>query len=124
SPFVFVVLFGDRARLGADGRLSLLEQLFALFIQTDHWLGRIVGPFVEIEHFIHAPPEFGRHFPNAPHHFAPRFTDVFFRKRRMLSRLIFFIPLSSRAACVSNRTVQRLAPAGGSVQAKATTLAS
>src|SRR3990167_6707845 len=45
---------------------------------------------------------------------------VFFRKRRILSRLMFLSLGRRLTALVSNWIVQRLAPLGGALQAKAT----
>src|SRR3974390_367598 len=107
-----------------DRATGLLQQLLALFIQANHWLGRIIGLGIQAQQFVHPLPVFGGDSPDAPHHFAPRFTDVFFRICRMLSRLMPSNLGRCRAAIVSDRIVQRAAPSGGWLHARATTSAS
>jgi len=55
---------------------------------------------------------------------APGFETVFFRSRRIVSRLICFIPGCARAARSKSSSVQRLAPAGGAEHASAVICAS
>src|SRR6266704_2774800 len=124
GPLILVILLRKLPWRRRHRPAGLLQQLFTLLIQADHWFSGIVRLGVKPKQAVHPLTVFGRDPADAPHHLAPRFTDVFFRKRRMVSRLMFFRPLSLRAACASSRTVQRLAPSGGSLQAKATTLAS
>src|SRR6266853_1943602 len=114
----------DEVDLGGQRRASLAQQLLALLVHTDHRLARIVGPSIQRQQFVHASAILGGELANAPHQFAPGFEEVFFRIRRMLSRLIVFIWEWRRAACVSSATVQRCAPGGGSEQASAVTCAS
>src|SRR5437763_5472424 len=121
---IFVVLLGNLPWSGRQRPAGLFQQLFAFFTQADYWLTGIVRLGVKPKQVVHPLAVFGRDFSDAPHHFAPRLTDVFFRKLRNLSRLFCFMPLSLRAAWVSSRIVQRLAPSGGCEQTKATTLVS
>src|SRR5882762_6644009 len=95
------------------------QQLLALFIQADHGLLGIVGFGVKVQQGIHPFPIFDGDSRHAPHHFSPGLENVFFRIRRMVSRLI---PLRTSwfwACSMSNLIVQRLAPAGAGVHAKA-----
>src|SRR5512136_1300473 len=124
SPLVFVVFFGNLARSCWDRATGLLQQLLTLFIQANHRLGGIIGLGIQTQQLVHPLPIVGGDSPDAPHHFAPRFTDVFFRIWRMLSRLMPSNLGRCRAAMVSDRTVQRAAPSGGWLHAKATTSAS
>src|SRR6202022_3845159 len=84
----------------------------------------IVRASIQIQQLVHAPAVLGGELANAPHQFAPGFEEVFFRIRRMVSRLIPFTGAGRRPASVSSATVQRCAPAGGVEQASAVTCAS
>ncbi len=61
---------------------------------------------------------------DAPHQPAPRFETVFFRSRRIVSRLICLIPGCARAARSKSSSVQRLAPVGRAEHASAVICAS
>src|SRR6266403_849738 len=124
SPLVLIVLLGRCSGLRGQGAASLAQQLVAFLVQANHRLVRIMGPSIQIQQLVHAPAVFCGEFANAPHQFAPGFEEVFFRIRRMVSRLIPFIDAWRRAASVSSATVQRCAPVGGVEQASAVTCAS
>jgi hypothetical protein len=121
---VLVVLLGARAGLSRQAATRILEQLLALFVHTHHRLPGAQRPGIQIEQIIHALAVLLGENPDTPHQLAPRFEAVFFSNRRMLSRLIRRICGWRRAACVSNATVQRLAPWGGEEHAKAAICAS
>src|SRR5260370_12818797 len=124
APLVLVVLLGHGGGLGGQGLTRLAQQLLAFLVQTNHRLARIVGASIQIQQLVHAPTVLCGEFANAPHQLAPGFEEVFFRIRRMVSRLIAFISAWRRAASVHTATVQRCAPEGGSEQASAVTCAS
>jgi len=119
---VLVIQPHGRSGLDRQGRTRVFEQLLALLVQTDDRLPRSEWTGVEIEQVVHSLPIFLRQPADAPHQFAPRLDTVFFSSRRMVSRLIG--PIPTCATCSSNSSVQRLAPAGGSEQAKAEICAS
>jgi hypothetical protein len=121
---IFIVLFGAAPRLQGDRRTGLSEQLFALFIHTDHWFLRIVGASVDAQQLVHPIPIFAGDPADAPHQLAPGFAGICFNIWRTVSRLTLASPGRCRAAAVSRRTVQRLRPPGGVLQASATTSAS
>src|SRR6267154_868438 len=124
GPLVLVIFFGHLPRNRWNWPPGLLQKLFALFIQTNHWLGGIVRFGIKPQQVIHSLSVFGGNSPDAPHHFLPRFTDVFFRICRMLSRLMAWSLGRCPAAIVNERIVQRACPSGGWLHAKATTSAS
>src|SRR5207247_1023823 len=97
--------------------------LFALFIHANHRFSGIIRFGVESQQGVHPLPVFVGDPSDAPHHFAPRFTDVFFRIWRRLSRLMPANLGRCPAAMVNKRTVHRAAPSGGWLHAKATTSA-
>src|SRR5450759_983621 len=124
GPLILVILLGRYCGLRGQRATSLAQQLLAFLVQTNHRLARIVGTSIQIQQLVHAPAVLCGEFANAPHQLAPGFEEVFFRIRRMVSRLIVFIWGWRRAASVSSATVQRRAPDGGSEQASAVTCAS
>jgi hypothetical protein len=124
GPFVFVIFLGDLARDCRNGPTGLSQQLLALFIQANHRLRRIIRLGVKLQQVVHALLVFDGDPSDTPHYFAPRFTDVFFRICRMVSRLTPASLGRCPAAIVNSRIVQRAAPSGGWLQVKATTSAS
>src|SRR5580700_984453 len=124
GPLVLVVLLGHACGLSRHRAASLAQQLLAFLVQTNHRLAWIVRASVQIQQLVHAPAVLCGELTNTPHQFSPGFEEVFFRIRRMVSRLIVFICGWRRAASVSSTTVQRCAPEGGSEQASADTCAS
>src|SRR3972149_963110 len=120
---VFVILLSWRTRPGRNRCPGLLQKLLAFLIHADHWFLSPIWPCIKLQQIIHPLSILRGDFANTPHQLAPRLAVVFFRNRRMLSRLMFLSLGRRRANLVSNRIVQRLAPFGGALQAKATTSA-
>lgn len=104
GPLILVVLFGRCSGLRGQVAAGLAQQLLAFLVQTDH---RIVGASIQIDQLVHAPAVLGGELANAPHQLAPGIEEVFFRIRRMVSRLMPFSGPWRRAASVSSATVQR-----------------
>ena len=123
STLILVVLFDRFTWGGCNWCPRLFQKLFALLVHADHRLVFLIRPCVKIQQIIHSLAIFRGQFANTPHQLAPGLTVVFFRKRRTLSRLIFLSFGRRLAALVNNSIVQRLAPFGGVLHAKATTSA-
>src|SRR3989338_9049708 len=121
---VLVILLRGRAGLNWQRRTRILEQLLALLVQTNDGFLRVERAGIKVEQVVHSLPVFLGQSANAPHHLAPWLEAVFFSSRRIVSRLIEPISACFCAACSSNSSVQRLAPSGGSEQAKAVICAS
>ena len=64
---VLVVLTQRHAGLGGQGATRLAQQLLALLVHADHWLGRIVGSGIEREQLVHASAILFGQLANAPH---------------------------------------------------------
>lgn len=121
GALVLVILPQRHAEFGRQGRGRLVQQLFALVVQTDHGFASIVWPSVQLEQFVHAPPILCGEFPDTPHQSPPRLEEVVVRIRRVVSRLMPFIFGSRCAACISSAIVHRCAPDGVAEQANALT---
>jgi hypothetical protein len=87
-PFVLVILLGQHPGLEGQRGAHVLEQLLALLIIAYHQFPLHIGQSVEVEQAIHPAPIFLGQTANTPHQLTPRFEAVFFRNRRMVSRLI------------------------------------
>src|SRR3989338_6829832 len=124
SAVILVILLSGRAGLDRQRRARILEQLLALLVQTNDGFLRMERAGIKVEQVVHSLPIFFGQSANAPHHLAPWLEAVFFSNRRIVSRLIWPISACFCAACSSNSSVQRRAPAGGSEQAKAVICAS
>src|SRR5450759_120935 len=124
SAVILVILLRGRAWPDWQRRTRILEQLLALLVQTNDGFLRLEWTGIKVEQVVHTLPVFFGQCANAPHHLAPWLEAVFFSSRRIVSRLIEPISACFCAACSSNSRVQRLAPSGGSEQAKAVICAS
>src|SRR3989338_6757185 len=121
---VLVILLCGRAGLDWQRRARILEQLLALLVQTNDGFLRMERAGIKVEQVVHSLPIFFGQNANAPHHLSPWLEVFFFSRGRIVARLIEPISACFCAACSSNSSVQRRAPAGGSEQAKAVICAS
>ncbi len=124
SADLLIILSQRPAGFDRQGQARVFEQLFALFVQTHNGLLGLEGASIEIKQVVHPLPILFRYLADTPHQLAPRLEAVFFSSRRIVSRLIGALPACARAACSSNLSVHRVAPTGGSEQAKAEMCAS
>src|SRR6266545_1623739 len=124
GPHVFVIHALGLPWRRRERLPTVAQQLLALLVEANHRLVRPVGPSVQVQQFVHAPPVLRGEPTHAPHQLAPRFEAVFFSSRRIVSRLMSSIPGRRRAFCSSSTRVHRLAPAGGAEQLSAVISAS
>src|SRR6266404_455261 len=121
---VLVVLAQCTARPHRQRSTAVCEQLRALLVQAHHRFTLTMRPSIQSQQLVHALSVLLGQRPDAPHQSPPGFETVFFRSRRIVSRLICFIPGCARAARSNSSSVQRFAPAGGAEHASAVICAS
>jgi len=77
NTHVFIILPNRHSRTNWQRRPGILEQLFALFIQTNNGLSPAERSGIETEQIVHPLPILPRQFANTPHQLAPRLEAVF-----------------------------------------------
>lgn len=82
--FVFMVFTFHLPRHNGQALTSLLQQLLALFIETDLGMQRVILHFVQFQHFFHCRYEGRPDRWDAPLFFAPGLKFVFFKTWRMV----------------------------------------
>src|SRR6266511_2429107 len=103
----------------------LTDQLLRGLIHADQRPLRVVGPRVDVQHILQVVDKLGiRRGRNAPLLLPPGLQFVFFKVRRTVSYERLSTYVSSTILSASNCKVQRAAPVGGGLQAKAIKCAS
>ena len=111
---------------GAGDRLArFLQQLNRLLVHAQHGIPRIVGPGVDVQHFLHARGELGVGLGrDDPILDLPVRHPVFFSVRRTVSWLTDSTISSATACSANSRNVQLANPLGGWPSRNAMILAS
>src|SRR6266536_1896720 len=120
APVVLVVEAGWSPRCGRQWCACFGHQLLAGLIQTHLRTTRLVRSGVDVQDVFHVPDELAtRRTRQAPVFFQPGLEIVFFSVRRTVSYYTASTMSNSTALSASRRSVQRLRPSGGGLQATA-----
>lgn len=124
-PLVLIVYAPRMLGRPGDGEARFLQSLDRLLIHAEHGKAGIVGPGVDVEHFLHAGGEFGIGIGrNHPIGDLPRREVIFFSVLRGVSWLTVSTTSNVTACSASKRRVQWANPGGGGPSRKAMILAS